>query len=206
MVQLGSKLSARDPWGGEGRQRAVKGSSTPQKPPEGRRALLPHSGCITGQKSFQTPPGGLQERFFSPGLIQSYLTSQVRAANPPGNLQSANYSCTKVVPRSRVWNVGFSVCPSSRGPPPRGGPAGGSRRRVPSRGLPCGGAPRGRRPARPSPPPRAAPRPSHHHVMTLHLRLLVRQLVVLHFEATRAGGAAQAWRPHSLRRARPKGR
>lgn len=42
------------------------------------------------------------------------------------------------------------------------------------------------------------PRPaaaSHHHVMALHLRLLVRQLVVLHFEAARAGGAGSGLVP-----------
>ena len=45
----------------------------------------------------------------------------------------------------------------------------------------------------PCPPSALLRAASHHHIMALHLRLLVRQLVVLHFEAVRAGGGSQAW-------------
>lgn len=57
-------------------------------------------------------------------------------------------------------------------------------------------------PARPACAPLRA---SHHHVMALHLRLLVRQLVVLHFETAKAGGATQASACRAFCGARPKG-
>lgn len=47
--------------------------------------------------------------------------------------------------------------------------------------------------ALPCPPSTLLRAASHHHIMALHLSLLVRQLVVLHFEAVRARGGSQAW-------------
>lgn len=54
--------------------------------------------------------------------------------------------------------------------------------------------------ALPCPPSALLRAASHHHIMALHLCLLVRQLVVLHFEAVGAGGDSQAWRLHGLLR------
>lgn len=89
--------------------------------------------------------------------------------------------------------MGLSLCPSSHPPSSKwpgrteAGEKGsdGTLGLHPLRGLPAEagqGSPGPRHPGR-------APAASHHHIMALHLRLLVRQLVVLHFEATRAGGA-----------------
>lgn len=48
----------------------------------------------------------------------------------------------------------------------------------------CGGRPAEAGQGSPGPRnPGRVPAASHHHIMALHLRLLVRQLVVLHFEA-----------------------
>lgn len=58
----------------------------------------------------------------------------------------------------------------------------------------------------PQPHAALAPAASHHHIMALHLRLLVRQLVVLHFEAARAGGAGSGLAPaQPPQRPQPKG-
>lgn len=56
-----------------------------------------------------------------------------------------------------------------------------------------------------APQAHAAPA-SHHHIMALHLRLLVRQLVVFHFEAARAEGAGSDLAPaQPPPRPQPKG-
>lgn len=85
---------------------------------------------------------------------------------PSGQLKEAGKA-----PRTHSDSTGSQGCPAA-------GPGGNLAPvcRAPHRAAPR----RGRR------PPLAA---SHHHIMALHLRLLVRQFVVLHFEAARAGGA-----------------
>lgn len=182
-----------------GFKRLLQSGKTPGE--EGRRfcPILPRTQLPN--KSFRTLPGGLQEGFlYNPDTSSStfYVTNQFKATSPQGNLKNTTETLlTKV-----AWNV-FLFQPVLQVAGKRKLKKGALQGAVLKLGLaracycPSWTQSLGALPCPPSALLRAA---SHHHIMALHLRLLVRQLVVLHFEAVRAGGDSQAWRLHGILR------
>lgn len=127
------------------------------------------------------------------GSSNSYVTNQFKATSPLGNLQNTTEMLFTKVAR----NVGlFLFRPVLQVAGKRKLKKGVLQGAVLKLGLalacdcPSWTQSLGALPCPPSALLRAA---SHHHIMALHLCLLVRQLVVLHFEAVRAGGDSQAW-------------
>lgn len=150
------------------------------------------------QKFPNTPkraPGGL---LYNPdtGSSNSCVTNQFKATSPLGNLQNTtDMLFTKVASNVGLFLFlpGLQVAGKRK---PKKRALQGTVLKLglalafdcPSWTLSLG--------ALPCPPFSLLRVASHHHIMALHLCLLVRQLVVLHFEAVRAREGSQSWCQH----------